>query len=222
MSSFSEYLPSLRYSIFVVLPVNVVDFVSPRASPPLILTPASEPSVSLAVSVNSAAPSVISLPPRSVLLMLSIGASSTISLPLSSTYALPVVTADTSVTLPSFTVNVKSLTTEKPVGAVSSLRVYVPSLRPMNVATLPSNSEDLTPSASSVPSLMLTPLRSVSSPAISVNLALPASSGIGVPPRACLSSTIVFFFTLRRLSLLEALPLITPSSIVNVFGAAFS
>ena len=85
VSSLSEYLPSLRYSILVVLPVNVVDLTEPRASPPFILTPAREPSVSFAVSVNSAAPSVISLPPRSVLLMLSIGASSTTSLPFSST-----------------------------------------------------------------------------------------------------------------------------------------
>ena len=218
----SEYLPSLRYSSFVLLPVNVVDFVSPRASPPLILTPAREPSASFAVRVNSASPSVISLPPRSVLLMFITGASSTTILPFSSTLVLPVVTAETSVTLPSFTVNVKSLTTEKPAGAVSSLRVYVPSLSPINVATLPSNSEDLTPSPRSSPSFMLTPLRSAPSPAISVNLALPASSGIGVPPRACLSRMIVFFFTLRRLSLFEGLSLITPSSIMNVFGAAFS
>ena len=112
VSSLSEYLPSLRYSSFVLLPANVADLTSPRASPSLILTPLSEPSVSLAVSVNSASPSVIIFPPRSVLSIDIVGASSTTIWPSSSMYVLPVVTADTFVTLPSFTVNVKSLTTE--------------------------------------------------------------------------------------------------------------
>ena len=109
-----EYLPSLRYSRVEILPtIFAVLSVFVRASPPLIFTPSSVPSLAVSSYSTSPASSGIAFPPRSVLLRLITGASLTvIVLPSSDISVTPSVTALTSVTSPFLTVNVNSETVE--------------------------------------------------------------------------------------------------------------
>ena len=103
-------------------------------------------------------------------------------------------------TLPfSSTSNVNLVTVVNPSGAVVSSSEYLPALRYSNVALFPSNSASVTPSPSASPPLSLTPSSVLpSSSAFNVNLALPASSGIGVPPSASLSSLITGLSSILR------------------------
>ena len=137
--------------------------------------------------------------------------------PSGATEVLPVVTASLFVTIPFSTVNVKSVTTEQPAGAVSSLRVQLPSLRNSKSALLPSNSTKSVSSSIALP-FTLTPWRvAPSSLAISVNFALPALSGIGVPPSACLSIFITDFVSKTSIVFPSSDTFLSPSVTTDEF-----
>ena len=99
-------------------------------------------------------------------------------------------------TSPFSTVKSNVVTVSYPSGAVFSTRVYVPSFRPVNLALLPGNVTSLSSAVRAVSaSFTTTPSKSVSF-AVSVNSALPASSGISFAPSAFLSITTTDFASL--------------------------